>query len=186
MPFFFEKPLITRKHNLLLMPKTLLYIIKPERYFEGVLKILAGLKGKTVIYITANKPYAYLAEFLKEKGIDSSNFFFIDCVTYHILNKTENEPPNCIFVKSPQNLTEISVAINECIEATSGEKVLLIDSLSTLLFYNDQDTIGKFSHFFISKMQLSGLGSIVLALESDMGKDIIQRIEALSEEVIKL
>ncbi|MEM4327299.1 MAG: hypothetical protein QXZ13_04000 [Candidatus Diapherotrites archaeon] len=163
------------------MANTILYLINPENYLSGLLKIVSSLKGDVIIYVTANRSYYYLNDFFKSRGFNISKFFFIDCTG--TTKEEEQEAPNCIFVNSPQNLTEISIAINELAEGVKGEKILLLDSLSTLLLYNDADVIGKFSHFFINKLHLSGISTIILALESDIDKDIIRRLESMSDEV---
>lgn len=161
------------------MASTILYLVNPENYLAGVLKIVLSLKSKIVIYVTANRSYYYLSDFFKSKGFEVSNFFFIDCTG----TAQERDAKNCVFVNSPQNLTEISIAINELAEEVKGDKVLLLDSLSTLLIYNDAEVIGKFSHFFINKLHLSGISTIILALESDLNKDLIMKIESMSDEV---
>jgi KaiC/GvpD/RAD55 family RecA-like ATPase len=168
------------------MPETVLYIIDPEKYFQGVLKILETLKGKNIIYISANKPYSHMVSILKKHGIDTEKFFFIDCITSQLGLLANEEPSNCIFIKGPQNLTEISIAINECLDKMPGEKILLIDSISTLIFYNDPEVIGKFSHFFINRMQFSGITTVILALESDINKDVLRQVESLAEEVKRI
>ncbi len=163
-----------------------MYLLQPDNYLAGVLKIASSLKSKVVIYVTANRSYNHLTNFFKSKGFDTSNFFFIDC-TGAVENNIENSKvENCIFVNSPQNLTEISIAIHELAEEIKGDKALLLDSLSTLLLYNDAEVIGKFSHFFINKLNLSGINTIILALESDINNDIIKRLEAMSDEVVKI
>ncbi len=166
--------------------KTILYILNPENYFGKVIDIFKNeLKGKDVVYATTNKPCGHITTLFKEAGI-ANKIFFIDCISRSVMgSRTEEEPENCIFIDSPQNITAISIAITKSVENLSGEKNLFVDSLSTMLMYNDANMIGRFSNFFINKMRIAGVDTIILALESDIDKDIIKKIEAFVDEVKK-
>jgi KaiC/GvpD/RAD55 family RecA-like ATPase len=167
------------------MVQVVLYSIRPEKYFQEVLKILkTASKGNSLIYVTTNKPYSYLTRSFKEKGINADKIFFVDCISEHIKEKIP-EAANCVSVESPQNLTAISIAVNESIKNLKGKIVLLFDSMSVLLIYNDAAAVGKFSNFLISKMRSLGVDMIILALESDIDKDVLKQIESFSDKVIR-
>lgn len=168
------------------MAKIVLYIINPEKYFERVIRILkTDTKGKNVVYVTTNKPYNYLINMFEKRRLKHDEIFFIDCISKHI-KEAGKEAKNCIFLESPQNLTAISIAISESVKnLPKGKTVLLLDSMSVLLMYNDATTIGRFSNFIISRMRFVGIDMIVLALESDVDKDIIKQVTSFSDEVVK-
>ena len=167
------------------MTITQLFIIKPEKYVEGLIKILKEVtKNKNLIYITTNRPYSHLIKMLKEHKIQTDKIFFIDCISKHV--GIEEKAANCIIVESPQNLTAIGIAINESAKHISGKKSLLVDSLSALLLYNDAETIGKFSNFLINKMRSYEIDVSMIVLESDVNKDVIQKIESFADEVKKV
>ena len=67
----------------------------------------------------------------------------------------------------------------------SREKILLLDSLSTLFIYNNEDVVGKFSNFIINKMRTNNVSSVFFVLESDMNKKIMKTIESFVDEVRK-
>jgi len=164
------------------MSKIILNVIKPEKYFEEVSKIIKKQSSKNIIYITTNKPYSFIVNSFKKNKINTDKIFFIDCISKQIKEKT-NDEGNCVFIQSPQDLTTISIAANEAIKKISGNKILFLDSLSVLLVYNDSNTIGKFSNFLLNKMRASDVDTIMLALESDADKNIIKQIESFSDEV---
>jgi KaiC/GvpD/RAD55 family RecA-like ATPase len=166
------------------MVKVVLYTIAAESYFKGVICILRTVGNKNLIYVTTNKPYQNIVTGCKKSGIKSDRIFFIDCISKHIGVKA-GESANCLFIDSPQSLTTIGIAINEATKNLTGETVLLLDSLSTMLLYNDANTIGRFSNFIINKMRAAGIGTIVLALESDIEKDIIHQVTSFVDEVKK-
>lgn len=166
------------------MSRITLYILKSERYFEDLIDILKkNIKNKNVIYITTNKPYNHIVSVFKKQGVSNDKILFIDCISKHVGLK--EEPINAIFVESPQNLTTISIAVNESAKNLSGEKLLLLDSVSTLLIYNDANTIARFANFLINKMRTYSVDTIIFVLESDINKDIIKQIESFADEVIK-
>jgi hypothetical protein len=117
-----------------------------------------------------------------KKGINLNKILFIDCISQQLKEKTKNAD-NCVFINSPQNLTAISIAVNEAIRSISGKRMLFFDSLSILLIYNDAITLGKFSNFILNKMRASDVDMILLALESDTSKDIIKQIETIADVV---
>ncbi len=169
------------------MSEVVLYIIDAEKYFEGLVSILKNSNAKKeIIYVTTNKPYKNIMDILNKRKIKIKKVFFIDCISRHIGDKLGVEPDNCIFIEGPQNLTTLSIAINEAVKRLSGNKVLLLDSLSTLLLYNDARTIGQFTNFFINKMRAADVETIMLALESDVDKDVIKQIQSFSDKVKKV
>src|SRR3989344_2438035 len=121
------------------MTETTLHIIDSSKYFKGIINVLKKetKENKNVIYITTNKPYKYLIATLKNNKINTNNLLFIDCISKHIGEDTKNKGKKCIFIEGPESLTTMSIAINEIIKGLSGKKVLLLDSLSVLLIYNN-------------------------------------------------
>lgn len=55
-----------------------------------------------------------------------------------------------------------------------------------MLLNNDANTIGRFSNFIINKMRAADIGTIILALESDIEKDIIHQISSFADEVKRI
>jgi len=163
----------------------ILYTIAAENYFKGVIDILKTLGNKNIVYVTTNKPYLNIVTGCKNAGINPDGIFFIDCISEHIGVKTL-ETVNCLFVDSPESLTAISIAVCEATKDLTGEIMLILDSLSTLLLYKDANTIGRFSNFIINKMRVANIGTIILALESDIEKDIIHQISSFADEVRRI
>ena len=165
------------------MAKTVLYILKPETYFKDLMALLKRNKDKQIIYVTTNKPYKYLVGMLKKTGFSPDKTFFVDCISKHIGEEPDPEPDNCIFVEGPDTLTSIGIAVNKSIEHLEGKRILLLDSLSVLLIYNDANTVAKFSNFVISKLRAADIEAAILALESDVDKDIVKQLESIVDEV---
>lgn len=161
-----------------------LIITSSDQYVKvntELLKLLMeeGLKG---IYVTINKPYSSIIEFLKKNEVEVDRLYFVDCVTKMVKGGTERGE-RCIFTH-PSNLTAISIAINELIQTVKGDKFLFIDSLSTLLIYNSLGTTEKFSHFITNKIRVYNLKGVLLSLEEEMKEKL--KLAKFCDKVIKI
>ena len=166
--------------------KTICYSINPNKYFEAVLFIFKQQKCKNVIYITTNKPYDSLVHLFDINGINTKNFFFIDCISLQLGRRMEDEPNNCLFLESPENLCKLSVTTKELIKHFRGEKLVFLDSLSTLRVYNDPEVLAKFiSNFMLNKVNGLHVDSVILALESDVDLETKELVEKFADEVKK-
>ena len=167
------------------MPKTYLYIIPAQEYFKNIIKIIKNdIKTKNIIYVTTNKPYKYLVNLLNEEKIKTENIMFIDCISKQV-SGSEDSSEKCVFIDSPQNVTGLSIALNQVITQWGEESTIIFDSLSTLFIYNSEEIIGRFSNFIINKMQLNNISSVFFVLESDMDKKIMSVISSFVDEVRK-
>ena len=116
--------------------------------------------------------------------LKTDNILFIDCISNQI-SKSEDDSKKCIFLESPQNITGLSIALNQAIKSLGKETTVIFDSLSTLLIYNSEEVIGRFSNAIISMMQLSNVSGLFFVLESDMDKNILNTISSFVDEVKK-
>ena len=170
-------------------PVIIAVVTSMRNYFRDsiyVIKILVNSLGLSGIYVTINRPYGSLVETLKRNGIDTEKLFFIDCITRTVGGKPE-VTENCLFIASPQNLTELGLALAQAMEMMKerGNKFLLLDSLSTLLIYNNTETVARFSHFLTTKIRLSKLKGIFLLVERE-DEDLLSTVSQFCDKVIKL
>ena len=85
-------------------------IISPQHQQDMnifLLKYWMDLAKRNGAYISLNRPYGNLLDTLNMAKIDPNKLFFIDCVT-----KNEYDVPNCYFLKSQQNLSNLSIAVS--------------------------------------------------------------------------
>ena len=162
------------------MVRIVLHIVSPKNYFSSVVRILKGVKKESVVYVSTNKPYAYLAGTLGAKGVSTEKIFFIDC-----LSPDEPNKKNCVFIESPDSLSAISIAIDESVKQIKGKKSLFLDSLSVLLIYHEAQNVAKFSNFILGRMRSLDIDTIFLVLESDAQKDVIKQVSSFVDEIIK-
>jgi len=170
--------------------KVILFIIDPKKYHSIHLKILRGIievKKFSGIYITVNKPYDSLVKYLKENGISTENVFFIDAISKSVsqeIRLTEN----CLYIPSPSHLTDLGIALTQALEniERKEEKFLILDSISTLLIYNDFETVAKFVHFIVSRLRVFGLVGLIISVEKILDEKMINILMEICDEVIEI
>ncbi len=131
----------------------------------------------SVVYVSITKPYDSITDILEEKGIDSEEIFFIDCMSKAQEENTATRAKNCVFI-DPRNLTNISIAISEAIEnlPEDEDKLVVFDTLSALRVYNEDKPLQQFSQFLTSKMRDWEVKSVILTLEEEMDDDVVARV----------
>jgi archaellum biogenesis ATPase FlaH len=162
----------------------LLIVIPKNDYSEMLIEIERGLSEnfKKVCYVTLNKPYNSVMSNMEKNNIDLSKFFFIDGMTNTV--QTPEPADNCIFVQSPNALTDINLAYSQALE--KGCDNTLFDSLSTLLVYEDAHTIIKFAHNIMTKTRVANSKAVFIALKEDVGSELIKDLYMFVDKVVDL
>jgi hypothetical protein len=159
-------------------------IVMPNTVYNETLKeiVSAALeKHGSLCYISLNKPYNSVISYLEKNGVGSENIIFIDAVT----KKIESDSEQVIYVSSPTALTEINITMNKVLEA-GGIKVVLIDSISTLLLYTEESVVLKFVHSIVSKMRSDSNDCIMAAIEDESTRELIDDMSMFVDEILEL
>ena len=155
-----------------------------ENYFESVMDsadFMSG-KGKKGVYVTISRPYRYLSKEMQKRGIKTENIIFIDCISSMA---GEHGSENCVLVENPAALEEVSMHISSSLsKIKSGEKFLIMDSISTLLIYNSLNSVKEFSMFLINKLGLEGVDGVLVTLGKESPEDLKQILIAMCDKVI--
>jgi hypothetical protein len=129
--------------------KFLLILLEEKEYAAKLQEVIKSVeKTKTrICYVCLSKPYLDVMEDIKKQGLNPKDFFFIDVLSSHY---REQEPAdNCIFVSAPTNLATIRIAIKKAVEEKECS-VILFDTISTLLIYQETSSIVKFTHSILA------------------------------------
>lgn len=125
------------------------------------------------VYVTLNKPFARILELLTQSNVETDMIIFIDAVTKTAGGSVE-KTHQCLYIGNPENLSDISMAMDQAVQALPGkEKFLFFDSLDTLLLYNKSATVAKFIHFLAGKMRAWKVRGIIISLSKDSNKELI-------------
>jgi KaiC/GvpD/RAD55 family RecA-like ATPase len=162
-----------------------LTLIDPMRYQEavfGVVKYFAA-KSPQGVYVTLNKPFSALTKTFEKAGISSDSLFFVDGIT-NVPAAEESADHACL--GSGIDLSNLCIGISRVIGKFQEEKFLLLDSLSTLLIYNDSKAVSKFAHLLTEKMRRWNTAGSLLTVEMNAEKDVVSQLAPFCDKVVKL
>jgi KaiC/GvpD/RAD55 family RecA-like ATPase len=157
-------------------------VFKEANYYRNLYNIIEETRGKKVIIINTNKPADMILNDMKKENVKIQNIFFIDTISKY-LGKPDTNQDNIVYIDDPANLTEIGIVVKLSVEKIKGEKMLIFDSLTTLSLYNSSRNLVRFYNFFFQLSRLNQIDTIVIALESDIDKEILNNISGLVDEV---
>jgi len=163
----------------------IVFLIPNSKYGKKLNEIVASSSRNSegLCYVSLNKPYDTLMPMFRSIGVDVKKMVFIDCIKYGFGNADGGM--KVVFVSSPKALTEMDIAIKKVLD---GEKVsvLVFDSLSTLLVYDEPSTVIKFSHSIISKLRAAGVGGVFLCLSGDVKSELIKDLSMFADRIVEV
>lgn len=148
-----------------------------------VSKFLVNEQGVPGVYVTLNKPYEIMQRILANSGIDTRLLIFIDVASRTEAKKIEN----CLYIGSPEKLSDLSVAMDQAVKALpTEEKFLIFDSLNTLSIFNKPATVARFVHFLTGKMREWKVKGVIITLEKETEPALIDELTQFSDARIDL
>lgn len=166
--------------------KVLVLVIPNDTYTECLIEIskqVGSTYGKTC-YVSLNKLFTALLNSLKNNGVNTDGFFFIDAITKSALPGVENTF-NCNYVSSASALKELAIAINNEVNKEVYD-ALIFDSLSTLQIYNKEDVVTEFTKYMIARIRMSNCIAILTCLEGDTDSQLIRNLAMFSDKIIHI
>jgi len=161
-----------------------LTLIDPMRYQEAVLEVVKYFTAKSKgVYVTLNKPFSVLTKNFEKVGISSDSLFFVDGVT-NVPALEENAGHSCL--GAGIDLSNLCIGISRAVNKIQSEKFLLLDSLSTLLIYNDTKAVSKFAHLLTEKMRRWNTAGSLLTVEMNSEKDVVSQLAPFCDKVVKI
>lgn len=83
-------------------------------------------------------------------------------------------------------LTNISISTTSLISKLDTAKMLIFDSISTLLVYNDFETVKDFIHFISKKMKELKVTFAMICIKDRTDEKVISQLSAFVDEVIEI
>jgi len=140
-----------------------------------ILKLLVNEQKTPGVYVTLNKPFNIMQRLLKQNKIDPELIIFIDCITRVSDNK--NRIKNCLFIESPEKLSDISVAMDQAVKALpTKKKFIFFDSINTLQLFNKPGTVARFAYFLASKIREWKIKGIIISIKNDSDEALINEL----------
>ncbi len=147
-----------------------------------LLKWYISEKNYEVVYVTVNKPFANLIEKFQKAKIETSKIFIIDAVSPREGVRTGN----AVFIGSPKELTNISITTTSAIKKLKTAKVLIFDSISTLLVYNELEIVKEFVHFITNEMKNLKVTFVMSCIKEMTDKKTIEELKSFVDDVINI
>jgi len=151
-----------------------------------ILKHYVRDKKYSAVYVTVNKPFSELIEKFKEEKIDTDKIFVIDAVTPRKFINGNSRAENAVFIGSPRELTNISITTTSKIKELKTAKVLIFDSVSTLLVYNEFDSVKDFVRFISNKMKELNVTFAMICIKESVDEKFISQLSSFVDEIIEI
>src|SRR3989344_1567409 len=133
---------LTKALQQLKTKKLLLLSLSAKGYDQAQPFIIKHLTKKSKgIYVSFNKQYFEIQSIIEKTGLDKNKVYCIDAVS----KKDKNVPKGCYCLNSPESLTELSIVLTNLLK--QKYEFIFFDSLSSLLIYNDLETVERFVHY---------------------------------------
>ena len=152
--------------------------VAAEQYQQTNIEIIRYLTAEEStpgVYVTLNKPFLTIEALMKNANVNTDMIIFIDAVSKTTGGNIE-KTSKCLFIGNPENLSDISLAMDQAVLAISGKKFLFFDSLNTLLIYNKAGTVAKFIHFLSGKMRIWKVKGIIISLERESDQELLSEL----------
>jgi len=133
-----------------------------------LLKYVIKEKNSPVVYISLDIPYTSIKRVLEKEQVDFKAVIFIDAITF--MSGIELDAvDNCTYIRSPENLTDISIALSEALNSLSAHKTyVILDSMSTLFLYNRASSVIKFVHILAAKIKQYNGKALVVSTSKEL------------------
>jgi len=154
-----------------------LIITSVEKLQSEIDKTIKSLGKLVGIYVSLNKSQKSIESILNKNRISTKKLFFIDCVSNE---KTRED----VLHISPRELDKLSYAIRAFIKDIKDEKFIILDALSTLLIYNDENSVAEFVQK-ITEYANENEANLIALSPSTKGEELLNKIFNFFDEVKK-
>ncbi len=137
------------------------------------------------IYVTVNHPIVSFLPKFELVGISPDDLYFIDGITKRSNGLIEKK--NSIrYIESPEDLVELNYGLEKFLKKIETEKnFVVIDSITTLLVYNDTTVIEKFVHTLVGRLRATKTSSVFITSRTS-DKDVLNFFTQFFDKIIDL
>ena len=155
--------------------KSKLVIVSVEKLQSEIVSTLLSFEGIGV-YVSLNKTQKGIINLLEKNKVDTKKLFFVDCVG-------SNKEDKKVIQVSPSKLDELGYAINSFLQEIKGDKFLIIDALSTLMIYNNENQVAAFVRK-ITKYASNNEIELIAFSPKTKGEEFFNKIFNFFDEVV--
>jgi len=137
------------------------------------------------VYLSITRPYDSIIKDFKDMP-EKKNIKFIDCISRAA--GIPPKEPGCIYIESPALLEKIILEITDVFRDLKEDinKYLIIDSLSSLLIYNDTPLVTEFFTHLSNRTRMLGIHTVSLVIEEETDEGLNKILYLKSDKIIKV
>lgn len=147
---------------------------------EEIMRYLTNKSRLSGLYVALSSPYTQISKELEAKKIHTENIVFIDGVT-----GKKSKTDSCVTLKNRNSLTELSLVMSQACK-NKAIKFIFLDSVSTLLIYNNLEITERFMNFFINKIKNLDLLMIMISIEEDKSNKLMPVLAQFCDRSVKI
>lgn len=174
---------ITKEIKTLKQPFSTIIITNSSDFNDVVVDLMKSVgSDATAVMVSFNKPSSSFEAIFKGKL--KCDVFYIDLVT-QVATGEPQKKDNVVFLASQRNLTDLSIILSEVLNRLEGKKFVILDSLTTMLLYNDSGTTTQFLQFLANRLRLWNTSSYILTMEGKNEDEVIRVVSQVVDKTIK-
>jgi KaiC/GvpD/RAD55 family RecA-like ATPase len=150
-----------------------LILTKPEKLEKSLVNVIKSA-SKNVISILSTRPYSSF-HYAVDKVCSKGNCFFIDTLS-------EPSAENAIYISS-ENLTSLSIAINQAQQSFKGKSTIVFDSLDNLAIRNPPGVLIKFFMFILTRARDWGADVVIISSKFSSDSQLLNTIKQSVDKV---
>lgn len=138
------------------------------------------------VYVTVAKPSQTVDRAFTEAGAKTENIFYIDCATA-LTGVSVKRAGNVVYLK-PSDLTDITISLDDVVDELPPDRegILMFDTLSTLMVYNEADTVSRFAHALMANIRQWPIKAVVFTIDEETDEVIKSRLTQFSDQTITI
>lgn len=142
--------------------------------------------GRTIVFVSADRPYAGLVQTLQAEGVDTAAMHFIDTVSSLNGAAPSHRPPNATFLPSPTMLEMLAMRVEQIAQRMGGNAHVVLDSLDTLSLYNGVNPVQEFSHYLANRLRAQGVPGDFVVRDGPASKHLHELVVSFCDDRIEL
>lgn len=149
-------------------------------------------RKRSVLYICVGRPHIFVQKILMNRGVSTRSIHFMDMVLY-VCREMNRQNPSKIFLDGEGQPLEMPTIfklfrVDQEVEQLSIDDVdlLILDNLSELRTYNNDEQIKTFLKLLHNISSSKGKGLILLHLNNRPGDGIPELVRSMGIEVLDI
>lgn len=163
-------------------------VVLPSNNYTDLTQALFDLinekKDDSWVYVTITNTFDSLKDRFAS-DINGSSVSFIDCVSRAAGIQSIND--QCLFLDSPSELERLILEIVNAVKtANSNQSYVVLDSLSSLVLYNDVFLVSEFFTHLMNNIRIADANMLSLCIEEEMDDALNKVLYLKNDKIIKV